>query len=159
MQDHIKCALIHGPNIPSFYAVLFFIASVFTFTTIHIHNWASFLFLLSCFILSEATGNCYLIFPSSILDTFWPGGTHLPVSYLCAFSHSSWGPCGKNTGLVCHSLLLGLFCQHFTMTCLSWVALYSMAHSFIELCKPLHHDKASHLFNTMEEYLNIRLLF
>ena len=28
------------------------------------------------------------------------------------------------------------------MTCLSWVALHSMAHSFIELCKPLYHDKA-----------------
>ena len=29
-----------------------------------------------------------------------------------------------------------------TMTCLSWVALHGMAHSFIELCKPLCHDKA-----------------
>ena len=29
----------------------------------------------------------------------------------------------------------------FTMTCPSWVALHSMAHSFIELCKSLHHDK------------------
>ena len=28
------------------------------------------------------------------------------------------------------------------MTGPSWVVLYSMAHSFIELCKPLHHDKA-----------------
>ena len=29
-----------------------------------------------------------------------------------------------------------------TMTCPSWVALHGMANSFIELCKPLHHDKA-----------------
>ena len=29
-----------------------------------------------------------------------------------------------------------------TMTCLSWVALHSMAHSFIELHKPLLHDRA-----------------
>ena len=28
------------------------------------------------------------------------------------------------------------------MTCLSWVALCGMAHSFIELCQPLHHGKA-----------------
>ena len=28
-----------------------------------------------------------------------------------------------------------------TMTCLSWVALHGMAHSFIELCKPLCHDR------------------
>ena len=27
-------------------------------------------------------------------------------------------------------------------THVSWVALHGMAHSFIELCKPLHHDKA-----------------
>ena len=30
----------------------------------------------------------------------------------------------------------------FTMTYLSWVALHGMAHSFIELHKPLRHDKA-----------------
>ena len=28
------------------------------------------------------------------------------------------------------------------MTCLSWVVLHGMAHSFIELCKPLRLDKA-----------------
>ena len=28
------------------------------------------------------------------------------------------------------------------MTSPSWVALHGMAYSFIELCKPLHHDKA-----------------
>ena len=28
------------------------------------------------------------------------------------------------------------------MTRPSWVALHGMAHSFIELCKPLHHGKA-----------------
>ena len=30
----------------------------------------------------------------------------------------------------------------FTITRPSWVALQSMAHSFFELCKPLHHNKA-----------------
>ena len=30
----------------------------------------------------------------------------------------------------------------FTMTCPSWVTLHGMAHSFIELCKPLLHHKA-----------------
>ena len=30
----------------------------------------------------------------------------------------------------------------FTMSRLSWVALHGMAHSFIELCKPFHHDMA-----------------
>ena len=30
----------------------------------------------------------------------------------------------------------------FTMICLSWVALHGMAHSFIELHKPYHHNRA-----------------
>jgi len=29
----------------------------------------------------------------------------------------------------------------FTMTRASWAALHRVAHSFIELCKPLHHNK------------------
>ena len=31
--DHIQFILIHGPNSPGSYAILFFIASDFTFTT------------------------------------------------------------------------------------------------------------------------------
>ena len=31
----------------------------------------------------------------------------------------------------------------FTKTCPSWVALHGMVTSSIELCKPLHHDKAA----------------
>jgi len=35
-------------------------------------------------------------------------------------------------------------CLIFTFDghCPSWVALHGMVHSFIELCKPLHQDKA-----------------
>ena len=32
--------------------------------------------------------------------------------------------------------------EHFTMSCLSWVAPCDMTHSFTELHKPLHHDRA-----------------
>ena len=42
LLDHIQFTLIHGPNIPGSYAILFFIASDFTFTTWHIHNCAAF---------------------------------------------------------------------------------------------------------------------
>ena len=31
--------------------------------------------------------------------------------------------------------------EFFTMTGATWVALHRMAYSFIELCKPLHHNK------------------
>ena len=48
-------------------------------------------------------------------------GLIFPVSYLFAFSYCSWGSWGKNTGLVCHSLLQQtLFLSElFTMTRLS----------------------------------------
>ena len=50
--DHIQFALIHGPNIPGFYATLFFTAMDFTSITHHIHNWALFLlWIVSSFFL------------------------------------------------------------------------------------------------------------
>ena len=71
----IQFTLIHGPNIPGSYAILFFTASDFTFTTRHIHNWASFPLWPSRFILSGAFSDCLPLFPRSILNTFWPGGS------------------------------------------------------------------------------------
>ena len=71
-------------------------------------------------------------------------------------AYCSWGTLGKNTGI----LFMGYSWQEywgglpfsppvdcvlselFTMTRPSWVALHSMAHNFIELCKHLHHNKA-----------------
>ena len=41
LLDHIQFTLIYGPNIPNSYAILFFTALDFTFTTRHIHNWVS----------------------------------------------------------------------------------------------------------------------
>ena len=38
----------------------------------HIHNWVLFQLWPSHFILSGAISSCPLLFPSSILDTFWP---------------------------------------------------------------------------------------
>ena len=60
-----------------------------------------------------------------------------------AFPYCSWGSHGKNTGVVCHSLLQWtMFCQtlHYDPSILG--ALHDMAHTFIELCKPLCYDKA-----------------
>ena len=77
--DHIQFTLIHGPHIPGSYVILFFTASDFTFTSRHIHNWMLFPLWLSLFILSGAIS---LLFPSSILDTYWPGqggSAHLSV--------------------------------------------------------------------------------
>ena len=67
---HFQFTLIHGPNIPGSYAVLFFTALDFTSITSHMHNWALFLFWLHLFILS---GVISPLFSSSILGTYWPG--------------------------------------------------------------------------------------
>ena len=67
-------AICLGPNIPGSYAILFFTALDFAFTTRHIYNRASFPLWLSCFILSVSMSNCPPLFPSSILDILWPGG-------------------------------------------------------------------------------------
>ena len=65
------------------------------------------------------------------------------MSYLFVFSYCSRGSGGKSTGVVCHSLMVDhVLSECSTVTHPSWVALHSMAHSFIELHKPLHHDKA-----------------
>ena len=50
-------------------------------------------------------------------------GVHLSVSYLFPFSYCSWGSQGKNTEVVCHSLLQGtMFCQNSLpwYVCLGW---------------------------------------
>ena len=57
----------------------------FTFTTRHIHNWVLFLFWPILFILSGAISNCPLVFPSSILDTSWPGSSSSGVISFCLF--------------------------------------------------------------------------
>ena len=71
-----------GPNTPGSYAILFFTALDFTFTTRHIHNWASFSFWLSLFIFS---GSISVLFSSSILDTYRPGGSPFRFIYFCLF--------------------------------------------------------------------------
>ena len=60
--DHLQFALIHGPNVPSSFAIL-----LFTFIISHIHNWVLLLFWLHLFILS---GGISPLFSSSIC---WPG--------------------------------------------------------------------------------------
>ena len=46
----------------------------FIFTPRYIHDWVSFLLWPSHFFLSGAISNCLLLFPRSVLDTFWSGG-------------------------------------------------------------------------------------
>ena len=73
LLNHVQFTLIHGPNIPDSYAILFFVASDFTFISRHIHSWELFLLWPSRFILSGAICSSLLLFSSSILDTLRPG--------------------------------------------------------------------------------------
>ena len=100
--------------------------------------------------VTSTTGHCFAL--ALFLYSFWSyfstdlqyhtgylltWGVHLSVSYLFSFSYCSWCSQGKNTDVVCHSLLhLGhILSEVSTMTYLFWVALHGMAHSFIELDK------------------------
>ena len=61
-----------------------------------------------------------------------------------AFSYCSWGSQGRNTEVVCYSLLQWtIFCQTSppwpSTPSPSWVALHIMAHRFIELDKAVVH--------------------
>ena len=56
-----------------------------TFTTRHIHTWASCPLCPSHFILSGAISNCPPLFPSSLLDTFDLEGSSSSVISFCLF--------------------------------------------------------------------------
>ena len=135
MFDHFQFTLIHGPNIPGSYAILFFTTLDFTFTTSHIHNWALFLLCLSL-IPSEAIS---LLFSSSILGTYWCGEFIFQCHIFLPFHTVHGSSQGKNDEVVCHSLLRWTtFCQK-SPPWPSWVALHGLAHCFIELDKAVIH--------------------
>ena len=99
--------------------------------------------------VTSTTGYCFCFgsIPAFFLELFlhWSPvayghlltwGVPLSVSYLFAFSYSSWGSQGKNTEVVCHSLLQGTtLCQ----TSPPWPARLGWPHtawlSFTELAK------------------------
>ena len=116
------------PNIPGSYAILFFTVSDFGFSTRHIHNWPSFLLWPNLYILSGAISNCPLLFPSSILYTFWPGDSSFSFVSFCLFilfMEFSWQEYWS--GLQFPSLV-AKFCQNsslwsicFRWPCMAWL--------------------------------------
>ena len=58
------------------------------------------------------------------------------IQFMRFSQHAYWG------SLPFPSPVDHVLSELYTMTCLSWVAQHGMAHSFIKLCKPLHHGKA-----------------
>ena len=91
---------------------------------------------------SILSGAISLFFPITILDTFQLGvlifRSHifLPFILLMGFSWQEYW-----SGLLLPPPV-DTFDQNIIMTCLSWIALHSMAPSITELHKPHHHHKA-----------------
>ena len=132
MFDHFQFALIHGPDIPGSYAILLFTASDLASITSHIHSWV-------VFALAPSLYSFWRYFSTDLqqhLGHLPTWGVPLSVAYHFAFSYCSWGSQGKNTEVVCHSLLQWTtFCQ----TSPPWPARLGWPHmawlSFIELDK------------------------
>ena len=130
--DHFQFALIHGPNIPGSYAILFFTASDLASITSHIHNWVLVSPWLYHFILP---GVISPLFFSSILVNYQPEEFIFQCT-IFLLSHPAYG--------VLKARILKWFAIPFSngpnLAELStithpWVTLHSMAHSFIELDK------------------------
>ena len=114
-----------------------FAALDFSFTTRHIHNWALFPLWLSIFIPSEAI---FPLFSGSILATYRFVSSSFSVIYFCLFILLMWfsrQECWSALPLL--SSVHQVWSELFTMTCLSWVALHSMAHHSFELDKAVIH--------------------
>ena len=106
--DHFQFSSIHGPNILGCYTILFFTASVTTSIISHIHSWA-------CFCFGSISSFFLKLFLHLSRVVFWAltdlGSSSFTV-LLFAFSYCSWDSQGKNTEVVCPSLLQWTtFCQ------------------------------------------------
>ena len=112
-------------NIPGSYAILFFTASNFTSIPRHIHNYTLFSLWLHLFILS---GVISLLFPSSILSTYWPGNIlALRTPWIV------WKIKGLTGGIICFIVNL-TDCQ----------CRKHRRHSFLDQENPLEAETATH---------------
>ena len=130
---HFQLALIHGPGIPASYAIFLFTALGFTSITSHIHNRVLFLHgSISSFFLELVLHWS----PSAYWAPTNLGSSSFNVLSFCLFilfmgfsRQEYW------SGLPFPSPVYHILSEVSTMTHLSWVALHSMAHSFIDLDK------------------------
>ena len=134
---HFQFTLIHGPNIPGSFTILFFTALDFTSITSHIPNW-----VLVCF--GSISSFFLKLFPHWYPVAYWAptdlGSSSFSVLSFCLFilfmgfsRQEYW------SGLPFPSPVDHILSELSSMTHLSWVALHDMAHSFIELDKTAVH--------------------
>ena len=133
--SYLTISNLPGP-ILVYYAILLFTASDFASITSHIHNWVLFLLWLRLFILS---GVISPLFFSIVLGTYRPGEFIFQCPFclfilFMGFSRQEYWSVVPVPSPVEHVLS-----ELSTMTHPSWVALYSMTLSFIQLNKAVVH--------------------
>ena len=116
--------------------IVLFTASDFTSITSHIHNWVLFFLWLHLFNFLELFLQCSPV-------VYWAPlglGSFLSRSYIFAF-HTVHGVLRQEylSDLPLPPPVDHVLSELSTMTCLSWVVLHGMAHSFIELDKSVIH--------------------
>ena len=134
--DHFQFALIHGPNLPGSYAILFFTASDFTSITSYVHNWVLLWLWLSLHSLELFLHWSPVAYwaPTDLgSSSFSVLSFHLFILFMGFSRQEYW------SGLPFPSPVDHILSELYTMTHLSWVALHSMAHSFLELDKAVVH--------------------
>ena len=130
---NFQSTFIHGPNIPGFYVILLFTTTDVTSITCHIHNGALF---SPCLCLIVLSGVISPLFSDSILGSYWPGEFIFQCHIFLHFHTAQ----GKNTKVVCHSLLQWTtFCQNSSPWCVHLGWPYTELLSFIELDKAVVH--------------------
>jgi len=112
--DHLKFALIHGPNIPGSYTILLSTASDLASITSHTHNWVLFLLWLHPFILF---GVISPLISSSILGTSWPGKFIFQCPIFLPFLFMGFSRQEYWSGLSFPSLVDHVLSELSTMTC------------------------------------------
>ena len=116
---------------------MFFTASDFTFTTRHSYSWVFFLLCTSCLILSGAISNCPPLLPVACWIPSYLGNSSssiLPFWIFILLVGFLWQEYWSD--LPFRLAVDHVLSEFSTVTHPSWVALHSMAHNFIELCKP-----------------------
>ena len=143
LLDHVQFTSNYGHKILGSYAILFFAASYLTFIPRHIHNWASFPIRSSCFILLRLLVVLLCSSPVAYWTASELGDSSFRVISFCPliqFMRSSWQIYWG--GMPASAPVDHILSELPTMNRPTWVALHGMAHRFIELHKPLCHNKA-----------------
>ena len=140
LLDDVQFTFINGPNIPGSYSILFFTA--FDFTSITRHKTTG-----CCFYFGSISSFFLKLFLHSFPVAYWAptyleGSSFSVISFCLFILFMGFSRQEYWSGLPFASPVHHILSELSAMTCLSWVALHSMAHNFIELHKPLHHNEA-----------------